>query len=579
MTTVVLVNATEFVGTTNLPSAQGNRGVNSTAAEASSAIIDQLAQQKVNVSPTENPNHSVAFQKGFYGDYFNRVYVIPPVLSLIDPVLGAANKFVFWNTHFDIVSITNIAASDNDGLTTDITLPLQLGAIKLTSANIFVDDAAPNEEDAHYKFTLSSGDYSLWTVSLLRTNLLAVSPETPVVEVLKWKTAVDAARDGTEQRSTISQFTRIEYQVNYLFLEDADQKTFYEQLTTQLNGSFSYPIWTEQTRLLAVAPEGEANIQIDTSKFDVQAGDQLYFLGADETKTESVKVFNIAQDGVTVVLQSGLLSVWTPDDRIFRVTTVKIQDKPSMNRGAYGYSEAKITLRQMEFRDLYSPGIAPVEIARTTEIGDRVLTGDVFTLDTIPIVHARPIVDGESKIDFDWSFDIIDYDIGTFDFLTDRQIASVVYDRKFYCKNLLQKFYWNWMLTWMHGQRRPVWLPTWENDVGPDVFTLAGSTLVTVSEKFAAHYPNDNSHRGLWIAYKDGHIARRIVEIGTDSTGHTVIALDTAIPDDFPQVGPYDIGFLILARQATDEVQREWHPAYNFLSTSFVSTKTTPEIT
>ena len=581
MVGVVIANPLVYTDQRDLPAATGYRGVRSLAQETGKALIDQQGGPRINAVANPSPTHSVMFHGTFYSDYFNRVYIIPAVLSLIDPQIGQPNKYQFWNTNFFDLNVTQVVGTNSTGLTLDLEIPFLVGGIKLRASNIIVEPDAPNEEIANYAFSFENGDKSYWTVNILKTNLLALSPEVPILEKLAWKTIVDMATDGTEQRTTLTQFTRVSHDVTFLANEDADIKTLQEQMATQVNNTFSYPLWAEQTRLLDDIGEGGINLVIDLSKFDVQAGDQLYFLGADETFSETVRVDQVGQDGFTVTLQSGVLNPWTQDDRLFRMTTVRMQEKPKFDVAPFGWAEGKVTLRFTEFRTLFSgPTVAFQEIGKDDKLPDRVLTALVYTLDSVPILNGRPIITDETvSTEYDWKIEVQDYDIGTFSYLTDLKASKPTYDRKYYNRYLYHKFYWNWLLEYMHGQRRPVWLPTFMNEIGPDIDVLSGSTILTTSEKYFNHYPLESGWRGVWIAYKDGYLARKITDVSTDSAGHTVISLDKAVPDDFPAQGPWDVGFLILARQATDEVQREWHAAYNFLSTSFIATSSTPEIT
>jgi hypothetical protein len=153
----------------------------------------------------------------------------------------------------------------------------------------------------------------------------------------------------------------------------------------------------------------------------------------------------------------------------------------------------------------------------------------------------------------------------------------VTYDRKFYVKNKDQKFYWNWLLKYMHGQRKPVWLPTWYEDFADTILEVSANTVTVAGETYLTHFPAGTSNRGIWFAYQGGWFARVITAVNPSGGGNTLITLATDVPVGFPVDPPYSAGFLVLSRQATDEVQREIFPAYTFISTSFVGIKTTPE--
>lgn len=550
-------------------------GLNAVGVGMSDAMFDQDELLTPDVLAYD-PTH-IMYMPMFFGDYFNRVYIIPGTMTLIDPPLDTPNLFYFWNTNFDLVTVDTITAFHATGLEIDIDLPFALGDLKLVPAALIVTKDASFAEEATFTFGCSDGEQVLWRVSLLRTNLLVVTPETPINETLRWKTDILAGEDGTEQRITTTQFARIEHDVEIIFLDDEEQRTIYEQFISQANVPFAYPLWGEQTRLLADVVIGDTIVRIDLSKFDLEVGDTIY-MERNEGVHEAAVVAFIGLDRVSITLSSGLQNTWTTDDPVYRVTQVRIPDKPSLDRAKYGYVAFKSKLRFIEFRDLFSADAAALEIDLTTVFSDRVLSQTVYTMNGIPVLHARPLADDVLKEEFDWKFEVIDYDTGTFDYLTNRTFGAVTMPRKFYIKNLDQKFYWNWVLKWLHGQRRPCWIPTWVNDIGVNTLTITSNVVTVQGVTYSSRFKADNSHRALWIAYKDGWVARQISNVDTNDDGNTVITLTHTVPPDYPTDGPHDVGFLILSRQATDEVHREIHPIYSFLSTAFVGTKTSPEV-
>lgn len=537
-------------------------------------VLPTSAGALVDPDITAYPSALVMYTAGFYGDYYNHIFVIPATLSLIDPAIDAPNKFFFWSTYFDDTDLSSITSDNDLGLTLSFTTGLELKAIKLTQVSIAAGEDTPEAENAHYLFGFTNGGSTRWIVELVKTNLLAVPPETPITEVLHWKTDVIAAQDGTEQRIGAMQFARIVHQATYLFLEDSEHATLYDQMFSKLNGVFSYPIWSDQTRLLEAIDAGALNLQIDTSVFDLQDGDSIY-LDNENGISEQVRVSTVS--GTTATLSTGTQNAWSTDDHIYRVTQAKLPAKPSYQRSSWAKIDMKVDITFTDFRDLFSADAITQELVQATIFGDRVLTRTIYTLNGIPVLHGRPYVDSDETETFDWNFEVIDFDIGALDQLTNRLNAQVSYDRKFIVKNLNQKFYWNWVLKWMHGQRKPVWLPTWFADFGDTILEITGSTIKVQGQQFLNHYTADSSNRGVWIAYEGGWFARAILTITGDGSGNTIIGLNLDVPSGFPTSPPYDVGFMILARQATDEVQREIRPAYSMITTSFIGTKDSPE--
>ena len=410
------------------------------------------------------------------------------------------------------------------------------------------------------------------------SNLLAVAPENPIIETLKWKTDVMSAKDGTEQRVTTVQFARSEHAVKFVMNDDTDLNTFYNQLMTLAEGEFDYPLW--QTPIYMgqdLAVDGTTTL-IDTTVYDIQAGDTLLFCDRYQKTIEIATVLSITGTNL-ITLAAGVANNWSMGDPLYRVTTCYLPVKPEISRPPFGYIDVAMTLRITEFRQLFTGMVAAQEIAKDDVLPDRVLSASVYTLLSLPIVHARPIItNDELKETFDWNIDVIDFDTGAFEYFTLRPLGQVNMERKFYLKNALQKNYWNWVLNWCHGQRRAVWVPTWEDEIGPQVLSLAGSTITTVDESFFDSYgdASENSHRGVWITDPTTGmwIARYMTTVAKDGQGHTIIVLNEAMPDGFP-INPENlqIGFLIQCRQGTDEVQLEHHSLYSFKSTSYTSTR------
>lgn len=518
------------------------------------------------------------YSAGFYGDYYNRVFLIPPTMTLVDPAVNSPNRFYFWSTFEADITLASISGINNTGLSFDpaTAVGLNIRGIKLTQGNLLVGVDAPSHEDAVYTFGFSNSYSATWHVSLIRTNLLAVPPDTSITETLKWKTDVIPGQGGTEQRISLTQFPRIEHALTYTFLDDSEILAIYEQYVATAPGLFAYPLWAEQTRLMVDAPAGSTTLQIDTTKFDLVAGDSIYL--ENDSQAEQIRIDSISPlDHTTCTLTAGIQNSWTKRDHLYRITQVRLPAKTELQRFPWGHVESKPTLRFTEFRDLFSADAATVEIGQATLLGDRVLTTSIYTLSGIPILHARPIVDASIKEGFDWNFEVMDFDTGAFDYLTNRNAVQPSLDRKFYIKNRDQKFYWNWILKWLHGQRKPVWLPTWVEDFGDTILSVTGHTVIVSGEKYLAHYPADSPYRGIWFTWNGQWFPRAITDVSSSGDGNTQITLSADVPVGFPTTPPYDAGFMILARQATDEVQRELHPAYSFLTTSFIGTKATPE--
>lgn len=513
----------------------------------------------------------------FFGTFYNRVHVIPRIMALVDPDEGVANTFYLWNAFLGSVELTDIISADDEGLVLSFTAGLVLADLELKEVSVIVTPAAPVAAVADYQFFFDNGSVSPFTIDLLRTNLLLVSPETPIRETLSWKTDVLTARDGSEQRFGLRQIARQVLTYKVIYEDTRQERAVYEQLFARGNEAFSVPLWHEPMKLFADAVIDATQVLIDTLRYDVRAEDQIYIEHSDGTY-EIVRVQQVQPDGLTVVLYGALLGNVSKLQRIYRVTTVNLPSKPALRRGAYQHLESNLELRVITDRDIFVGDAVPVEIGQGTQLRDRIITSAVYTLGGVPIVHARPlVVSGALEESFDWNFEIVDYETGPVEQITSYDFAKVTYDRTFHTKYPHQRFFISYLLNYMHGQRKPVWLPTWQDELTPRIASLVGNIMTITDEQFANDFPANTSHRGIWIRWTAGWLARRIVAVSKDGDGNSIVEIEPALPLDFPASPPYQVGHLVLARLGSDEVEIEHRAAYSLHSMSFTSTKTTDE--
>jgi len=550
--------------------------VHASVAEASERFA--FAGDGVLETPTDTPYAGIGirFVSSFFGTYYNRVYAIPRSLALVDPDNGDPNTFYLWNASFETVELTDIAASGNTGLTLSFDVGLVLDEMVLGEVAVIVTPAAPVAADADYSFTFDNGFVAPFFVSLLRTNLLLLAPEVPVNQTLEWKTNILTARDGTEQRFGVRQLARESLSYKFIYESTDQEREVYAQFFAKGGEVFSVPIWHDPIRLMEAATAGATQVKIDTARYDVGADDQLY-IEHDDGSYEIVRVEAVQFDGTTISLYTALLADVPTTRRIYRVTTVYLPSRPTLRRGAYQHLETTLDLRLTTARELYTGDAVAVEIGQTTQLRDRVISSTVYTLGGVPIMHGRPLVEGTVDESFDWNYEVLDYETGVFDQTTPLDKAAVTYERMFYARYPYQKFFYNYAMDHMHGQRRPVWLPTWQQELNGRVTSAIGTTVIIGDERYFDDFPADSSHRGLWFRWTQGWLARRVVAVAKDGEGNTVVEIEPALPLDFPASPPYQVGFLVLARLGSDEVQIEHRAAYSLLNMTFQSTNSTDE--
>lgn len=541
------------------------------------AIVDGVRNVEgplITPDATVYPDRPFRYSPMFFGDYYGRVFILPYRLFLVDPINERDNGFLAWNATFGSILVSSISVDVNVGLTIDVEVGDSLPILKLRRYAAVVSAQAPTIQTSLYDFGFSDGSTTPFTVAITRTTLISAVPERPVIQTLMWKTDIVTARDGSEQRTGSRQLPRQEIKLNFVFETEEEQYDIYRKLATQGNTDYNLPAWWASGRLLSDAAAGATQIEIDTTTFEIKAGDQLYIKQGDVALL--VNVILVQGDQTTVFLASSLDSALDTTASVHQLLSVALPDKLSLKRAPVNNLTTELSVRPITERELFTGTTTFEEITLDTILGDRVIDDVVYTLAGVPILHARPLVDDSIEESFDWNFEVIDNNTGPITRFATRIMAAVNYPRKFFVKNRTQEFYWNAVLKYCHGRRLPVWLPTWVNDLGETDIALLARTQATIpNEQYLARFPNDDSHRGLWIRYGQGYLARRILTAEPDGNGNTVLTLDREIPSEYVSSGPHDIGFLVLARQGTDDVQIERWPFYSFLTTSFTSTRST----
>ncbi len=523
------------------------------------------------------PDRGYRYVGSFFASYYNRVHVVPRTMALVDPTIGEANSFFLWNAYLAPVELTGIVEANATGLELSFAAGLQLADLEIKEVFVTVTPAAPVAANATYQFFFDNGSITPFIIDLLRTNLLLVAPENPVNEKLSWKTDVMTARDGTEQRFGLRQIARqvLTYKVIYENVEQ--ERQVYEQFFAKGAEAFSVPIWHLPMRLLADAELGATQVEIDTAQYDIRPEDQLYIEHEDGETYEIVRVQQVQSNGTTVSLYTALLASMNTRQRFYRIAVVNLPAKPSLRRGAYQHVESNLDLRVVEDRDIFVGNAATVEVTETLQLRDRVIAPLVYTLGGVPVINARPLVKSQIEETFDWNFEITDYETGVVDQYTPRDAAMVLVDRMFHTKYAYQRFFFNYVMNYMHGQRKPVWLPTWQEELNDRITGMVGNIITIGDEQFYANFPAGSSHRGLWIRHTAGWLARRIVAVTRDGEGNSLVEIEPALPIDFPTSPPYQVGFLTLSRLGSDEVDLEHRAAYSLINMTFATTFSTDE--
>ena len=246
------------------------------AEEADVPLRFGVRGDRVTAVDTPAADKNMVMVESWWGAYFNRVYAVPARVNLVDPVVGNQNAFRLFNASLDVQTAGTPSLPLGSGIElAGFDAGTVLQPFEEYVAYLVVTPAAPPTANVNFAFTWDNASDTPLSVFLSRTNTLAVPPESPLNVTYSWKTDIAATRDGTEQRSSIRQLQRVQYDMSIIFDTEESQNLIYRQFFSKGANQFTVPVWESPMKLSVAASADDTSIFFDPDRYDIQAGDQL----------------------------------------------------------------------------------------------------------------------------------------------------------------------------------------------------------------------------------------------------------------------------------------------------------------
>lgn len=497
--------------------------------------------------PTLDPAVATLSDHYFF-DFYNRIWIIPPVLEVSNPRVNTNIPFLIWNAFTTENTIDAINATDADGLTLDVSEGDVFEAIELRTVNIQVTNAAPLTIEAHYFFDFEQGGEA-FIFKASRAFIIDDAPEVPIKETWSWLTDVIVSDDGTEQRIAVRDYPRRTMSQTIKF--DGEQ-TLQEQMALmfgQFAGPVLMPLYQYQTRLKADINPGDTIIYLNTDRTELRQDGYIFLSG--RSGSQLVRIVSIAPDSVTVD---------TP--LAFAFTTRAIAMPAVEVLSANNASLKRATVDNVGTIDLSLQEVKPqIPFRRNTN-------ATVFeTYDGYPLMTSRAI-GTEFAQSYDTGAQFVDYDTGNIEIRSTWKHSQVQFERSFLCHRVFDPASWDWWKAfgdYTKGSQKPFLIPTHRPDmkivVGP--IQNGGTMEVKGSDYGVTFFPHDPFKR-LAITTKAG-IHYTTVQSVTNVAGNDVIQFSPALPSGEGWETDQTISFLLKVRIAGDKIDLEHHPLHTFV--------------
>jgi hypothetical protein len=453
-------------------------------------------------------------------NWFDKQHVLPRTVDFDNIITSVTRRFEVFNASSSPAVVSSVLNNPLLGLTlSDTVFPLTLQPYQSTleaattiplvpsGARVIASPLGLATFDDEIVFSAASGSLRLG-VAGTRTVALLYPWESGTQETLEWKTVINKARSGTEQRIAVRSFPRQSFQVEWLLDEnDRRRQNILIEQVHQL--PLGLAIWTEQCRLTAAVSATSLTVTVDsTTDLDLRVGE----LGLVYNSAQKFDVLRITgKTATTVTFESGLLNGYSVGDYVM---PLRIGRLPRSVDG----SRYPVTVQGMRVNFVVEDNHTGIPEASTTgwsSLDGKVLLDDFnFIQRTASESRTRDLI-------------VLDNEIGLVS-----QTARETEDKRAHAKTWITKtkaelYKLRKLLMHFRGRQVSFKIPTFAEDIVVTQTLTSGSNLMTIENIWFSRYVV--SGRTFRITFTDGTSVVRTVTASTElSASEERLTLDAS---------------------------------------------------
>jgi hypothetical protein len=482
---------------------------------------------------------AVSFTETFY----NRIHFSPQIVDLGNLLIDTTREIEVWNAYIDDrKSLTDIIPTNPGGtsLTSGESLPTDFRALEYKIFTLSADAQGAAIIDGYYSLLFPDETVIIY-VQGRRVILFPFPPNwnTPVVEVLEWKTDIIPSRSRREQRRQTRSDARRNFSFRVTVMRE-DSALFENILWGAQDRPLSIPVWTDKTPLIVDAAEDAALLQVDTTDLCFRANDMVV-LYKSAREYEIVEAQSVLPGSIT--LARPLVNSWEAGTSVFPcVVGTMTTNVPAARHTSSALTSSIVFMCDPVEVDSFTPdAVAPV------------------IYDGVEVIMRQPNwvsgVDGNFEKPF-----------GQFDPLT----GAVSYTR--YADFTTFRRAYSWLLTnrakimdyrKMLGRRKgrlkTVYIPSWHDDFQLLENIGAGSDLLVVKDHQLSNMVGIAPSRDrIILRMKNGTIlCRRLIAMTVVSNG-VRLQVDQVFSSLILMSDVHAIHWLLRCRLDSDRVELQW---------------------
>ena len=492
---------------------------------------------------TTTTTHTGTRLQSFAEDFYNNVYVEPPVVDVGSVTSPLTVPFVIWSAFLENRLFENIYDLPQQGVrVSGVQTPIAVAPLATITANLLVDARGSPQIDGVVRFVFGDKDGRL-PVKGFRSVEFPFDPNwaSPYEIELSYRTDIKRSRDGTEQRRALRTKPRRRFQFQANPIGD-DLRSAHRTLQStganiivlpELVRSYA-PMQAQSFGSTTVVapnpPDWLSSGALVVARFGRQKETRIVERVADNTVTftsgarKSFPVGYSLHPGVSVRLDETLRSRLLTD-RVGQLTVVVDAD-PALD----------------------DPG--------TIEDAPRTFDGRELWL-------GRSNWSDVPDITFDQSRETVDYGVGAISVFEPVAWASRRTSRTFSGVSRVEAHSIVDFFRRCRGRQTAFWVPTWTDDLSVSTYGIAGNNSITFEGGDVYEtYKDDPTHRAIFVQRYDGSVeAQKITSMNLSvalGQENTVAVLGGGWSQDDSVETVRRVSWLHLCRMSSDKLTVRW---------------------
>jgi len=336
------------------------------------------------------------------------------------------------------------------------------------------------------------------TVEILTTGIRLIifefPPDQPIREQMGWFTDIMKARDGIEQRQGLRTTPRTRLRQSWSGPDDAETSRMRTTLLVQRALTYGIPIWTEMQTVTQAETPGATVIQVPTDNVDHRVGSTIIIYDQSTRTFQDGEIDSFNSTSITLV--TALAGAVVAESIVLPVRFGHILREPAFDDRRTGKMVTEILFETEDNVELAYADTAAVIADGWT----------VHPEDSYPIFDDCNVIGGTQGRKWESKITRKDSQIGKPLVVQRHPVSDIVGDKATVdIVGLAQIRRWRSMLHFLRGSWQAFYLPTFRNDLPPDIdFTLNATTITIKNVGLFDLTGFQLPHRSCMLTLPDG---------------------------------------------------------------------------